>query len=108
MVFQAAKRLATLNAAHEGLVFGRLDLGDAAEGPRYIGRIGLRDDNRDSMLVDWRAPRRRCSTRRPRPTPRASYGAGCCAAPPTRSSPSRTTCSTPSAARTSSWSARAP
>ena len=56
MVFQAAKRLATLNAAHEGLVFGRLDLGDAAEGPRYIGRIGLRDDNRDSMLVDWRAP----------------------------------------------------
>jgi DNA helicase IV len=56
MVFQAAKRLATLNAAHEGLVFGRLDLGDGDEGPRYIGRIGLRDDNRDSLLVDWRAP----------------------------------------------------
>lgn len=56
MVFQAAKRLATLNAAHEGLVFGRLDLGDQAEAPRYIGRIGLRDQNRDSMLVDWRAP----------------------------------------------------
>ena len=56
MVFQAAKRLATLNAAHEGLVFGRLDLGDEAEQPRYIGRIGLRDENRDSMLVDWRAP----------------------------------------------------
>jgi DNA helicase IV len=56
MVFQAAKRLATLNAAHEGLVFGRLDLGDEGEGPRYIGRIGLRDQNRDSLLVDWRAP----------------------------------------------------
>ena len=59
MVFQAAKRIATLNAAHEGLVFGRLDLDDAVsqgDGPRYIGRIGLRDDNRDSMLVDWRAP----------------------------------------------------
>jgi DNA helicase IV len=56
MVFQAARRLATLNAAHEGLVFGRLDLDDAEEGPRYIGRIGLRDENRDSMLVDWRAP----------------------------------------------------
>jgi DNA helicase IV len=56
MVFQAAKRLATLNAAHEGLVFGRLDLGDEGEGPRYIGRIGLRDENRDSLLVDWRAP----------------------------------------------------
>ncbi len=57
MVFQAAKRIATLNAAHEGLVFGRLDLRDAAaDGPRYIGRIGLRDKHRDSLLVDWRAP----------------------------------------------------
>jgi DNA helicase IV len=56
MVFQAAKRLATLNAAHEGLVFGRLDLDDTEEPPRYIGRIGLRDDNRDTMLIDWRAP----------------------------------------------------
>jgi DNA helicase IV len=56
MVFQAAKRIATLNAAHEGLVFGRLDLALDGEGPRYIGRIGLRDENRDSLLVDWRAP----------------------------------------------------
>ncbi|MFZ5845808.1 MAG: HelD family protein [Actinomycetota bacterium] len=56
MVFQAAKRLATLNAAHEGLVFGRLDLGAEGEDPRYIGRIGLRDENRDSLLIDWRAP----------------------------------------------------
>ena len=24
--------------------------------PRYIGRIGLRDDDRDSLLIDWRAP----------------------------------------------------
>jgi DNA helicase IV len=55
MVFQAAKRLATLNAAHEGLVFGRLDLRDDT-GARYIGRIGLRDENRDSLLIDWRAP----------------------------------------------------
>jgi AAA domain/UvrD-like helicase C-terminal domain len=54
MVYQAAKRIATLDAAHEGLVFGRLDLvdGDA----RYIGRIGLRDADREVMLVDWRAP----------------------------------------------------
>ncbi len=56
MVFQAARRIAALNAAHEGLVFGRLDLRDEHEGPRYIGRIGLRDENRDSLLVDWRAP----------------------------------------------------
>jgi DNA helicase IV len=56
MVFQAAKRIATLNAAHEGLVFGRLDLKDPTEDPRYIGRIGLRDDDHESLLVDWRAP----------------------------------------------------
>src|ERR671921_477015 len=56
MVFQAAKRIATLDAAHEGLVFGRLDLKDPTEDPRYIGRIGLRDDNHEAMLVDWRAP----------------------------------------------------
>jgi DNA helicase IV len=59
MVFQAAKRIATLNAAHEGLVFGRIDLGrdvPGADAPRYVGRIGLRDHNRDSMLIDWRAP----------------------------------------------------
>ena len=56
MVFQAAKRIATLNAAHEGLVFGRLDLSVDGEAPRYIGRIGLRDEHRDSLLIDWRAP----------------------------------------------------
>ncbi|MEX0427964.1 UvrD-helicase domain-containing protein [Nocardioides sp. DS6] len=57
MVFQAARRIAQLDAAHEGLVFGRLDLDPEVDGePRYIGRIGLRDANRDSLLVDWRAP----------------------------------------------------
>lgn len=57
MVFQAAKRLAQLDAAHEGLVFGRLDLRpDVDAQPRYIGRIGLRDDEMNSLLIDWRAP----------------------------------------------------
>ncbi|HEY3016427.1 MAG TPA: UvrD-helicase domain-containing protein, partial [Nocardioides sp.] len=57
MVFQAARRIAQLDAAHEGLVFGRLDLDPAFDDqPRYIGRIGLRDEQRDSLLVDWRAP----------------------------------------------------
>jgi DNA helicase IV len=57
MVFQAAKRIAQLDAAHEGLVFGRLDLTpDLDPQPRYIGRIGLRDADRDSLLIDWRAP----------------------------------------------------
>src|SRR3954453_5571782 len=57
MVYQAAKRIAQLDAAHEGLVFGRLDLQHSVDRkPRYIGRIGLRDTHRDSLLIDWRAP----------------------------------------------------
>ncbi|QBR93070.1 HelD family protein [Nocardioides euryhalodurans] len=57
MVFQAARRIAQLDAAHEGLVFGRLDLRPERDPePRYIGRIGLRDEQRDSLLIDWRAP----------------------------------------------------
>ncbi|WP_372727774.1 UvrD-helicase domain-containing protein [Nocardioides sp.] len=57
MVFQAAKRIAQLDAAHEGLVFGRLDLRPELDpAPRYVGRIGLRDEERDSLLIDWRAP----------------------------------------------------
>ncbi len=58
MVFQAARRIAALDAAHEGLVFGRLDLvpGPQVDGPRYIGRIGLRDAEQEVLLVDWRAP----------------------------------------------------
>jgi DNA helicase IV len=57
MVYQAARRIAQLDAAHEGLVFGRLDLQHAVDRhPRYIGRIGLRDERRDSLLIDWRAP----------------------------------------------------
>ena len=31
MLFQAAKRIATLDAAHEGLVFGRLDMREEIE-----------------------------------------------------------------------------
>ncbi|HYF74781.1 MAG TPA: helicase [Nocardioides sp.] len=57
MVFQAARRIAQLDAAHEGLVFGRLDMTSEVDPePRYVGRIGLRDRNRDSLLIDWRAP----------------------------------------------------
>lgn len=54
MVFQASRRLSALNAAHDGLVFGRLDLVDGDK--RYIGRIGVRDADREVLLVDWRAP----------------------------------------------------
>ncbi len=54
IVFQAARRLAVIDAAHEGLVFGRLDTSETQ--PRYIGRLGLRDEQREVILVDWRAP----------------------------------------------------
>ena len=54
MVYQASRRLSALHAAHEGLVFGRLTMVDGDS--RYIGRIGVRDAQRDILLVDWRAP----------------------------------------------------
>ncbi|MGH3425365.1 MAG: HelD family protein, partial [Nocardioidaceae bacterium] len=54
MVYQASKRIAALNAAHEGLVFGRLDHADGEQ--RYVGRIGVRDAEREVLLIDWRAP----------------------------------------------------
>jgi DNA helicase IV len=54
MVFQAQRRLSALNAAHDGLVFGRLTMIDGDS--RYIGRIGVRDSDREILLIDWRAP----------------------------------------------------
>ncbi|MDQ3344063.1 MAG: helicase, partial [Actinomycetota bacterium] len=54
MVFQSAKRIAILDAAHEGLVFGRLDLVDGVV--HHVGRLGLRDTDREVLLLDWRAP----------------------------------------------------
>ena len=52
--YQAAKRLAILDSEHEGLVFGRLDL--LNHDIRYIGRIGVRDDDYEPLVIDWRAP----------------------------------------------------
>ena len=52
--FQSAKRLAILDAEHEGLVFGRLDLADSEV--RHIGRLGVRDDDFEPLVIDWRAP----------------------------------------------------
>ncbi len=47
-------RSAELNAAERNLCFGRLDLDD---GERfYVGRLGLRNEEREQLLVDWRAP----------------------------------------------------
>ncbi|KQV07126.1 HelD family protein [Leifsonia sp. Root112D2] len=68
-------RLVQLREVDARLVFGRLqvelpeggasdadgddtdsDDSDAADDLRYIGRIGLRDDEQRSLLLDWRAP----------------------------------------------------
>ncbi len=54
--FQAARRLAELDAEHEGLVFGRLDLDAEQDNEvRYIGRIGVRDEEYEPLVIDWRA-----------------------------------------------------
>jgi DNA helicase IV len=52
--FQAARRLAVLDAEQEGLVFGRLDRMDGEV--RYVGRIGVRDADYEPLVIDWRAP----------------------------------------------------
>ncbi|MEW2358539.1 AAA family ATPase [Spirillospora sp. NPDC029432] len=70
MVHQAAMRARALDVADDGLVFGRLDLdpsrrprrsaegeaGTAGDEIRYIGRIGVRTPEHDSLVIDWRAP----------------------------------------------------
>jgi UvrD/REP helicase N-terminal domain len=71
LVFNAARRRTTLESQYEGLVFGRLDLdhevraGEQAGEPspperereiRYVGRLGVRDDDYEPLVIDWRAP----------------------------------------------------
>ena len=70
---EQSRRLAQLNAVEHGLCFGRTDSeSEASGGPGgvvppeassaeragtlYIGRIGLRDDEHEPRLIDWRAP----------------------------------------------------
>lgn len=65
------ERIERLRTASSGLVFGRIDIADDnPENPvpghpeldrRYIGRMGLSDENDDyrGLLMDWRAPQAR-------------------------------------------------
>src|SRR5215468_11969485 len=66
MVGMYTQRLAQLDAAEMGLCFGRIDSADGD--PRYIGRLGIRDEDADykPLLLDWRAPAVR-SIKRPSP-----------------------------------------
>ncbi|HRW19291.1 MAG TPA: AAA family ATPase [Dermatophilaceae bacterium] len=77
LVFHAARRQHALDSQYEGLVFGRLDLDHPASGSatpvtpasptpapataagrevRYIGRLGVRDEDYEPLVIDWRAP----------------------------------------------------
>jgi DNA helicase IV len=61
LVFNANKRRSILETQYEGLVFGRLDLGSdittsADRQTRYVGRLGVRDDEYEPLVIDWRAP----------------------------------------------------
>lgn len=55
-------RIAQLEAVEDRLVFGRLDMDgriaadpESAGSPRYIGRIGITDEDLNRLMVDWRA-----------------------------------------------------
>jgi DNA helicase IV len=62
-------RTAELDAAERNLCFGRLDFD---EGDRlYVGRLGLRTDDHEQLLIDWRA---RAAEPFYRATPRERYG----------------------------------
>jgi DNA helicase IV len=64
LVFNANRRRTTLEMQYEGLVFGRLDLDHEASHStdgadreiRYVGRLGVRDDEYEPLVIDWRAP----------------------------------------------------
>src|SRR5262245_4303056 len=54
MVLSAAAKMSDLDSQEEGIVFGRLDFDD---GYTYrVGRLGVRDEDREPLVVDWRAP----------------------------------------------------
>lgn len=61
LVYRASRRQRDLQTQYEGLVFGRLDLAEDGrfEGhreTRYVGRLGVRDDDYEPLVIDWRAP----------------------------------------------------
>jgi DNA helicase IV len=53
-VLHFAGRRVALDAAADGLVFGRLDRQDGTV--HHIGRLGVRTEEQHALVVDWRAP----------------------------------------------------
>jgi len=87
-----ATRIAQLDAAENGLCFGRLDL-DSGE-RHYIGRLGIRDeaDDYEPLLLDWRAPASRPFYLATAANPEGCGGAGTSRAAAVRSPASTTRC----------------
>lgn len=54
MALVFSQRHSQLSSVERGLCFGRVD--NAGDSSFHIGRIGLFDDDYESLLVDWRAP----------------------------------------------------
>src|SRR5690349_4516050 len=52
-------RIAQLRQVDERLAFGRLTLAEGESEHLYIGRIGLRDEDQQPLLLDWRVPQAR-------------------------------------------------
>ena len=55
------RRLAALDFGDAALCFGRLDLEEPEpdrepDGPLYVGRVSVTDDDQTPLVVDWRAP----------------------------------------------------
>ena len=93
------KRLAQLNLTERGLCFGRVD--DEKRLTLYIGRIGLRDDDYELKLIDWRAPAARPFYAATPRSPRAWSGVGTstpgCGRSPASTTRSSTSTSSPRA-----------
>ncbi|GAA3725970.1 DNA helicase IV [Spinactinospora alkalitolerans] len=56
---EQAHRFTRLSGVERGLCFGRIDHRGADGSPGdtfYIGRVGLRDEDHEPVLIDWRAP----------------------------------------------------
>lgn len=51
---QVSRQLAAVRGAEQRLAFGRIDGEDGTI--RHVGRIGLRDEDGEPVLLDWRAP----------------------------------------------------
>src|SRR5690606_20891244 len=61
IVDNVAQRLKELELGDAALVFGRIDLDGTGENGAagdawYIGRVAVADEDRDPVVVDWRAP----------------------------------------------------